>query len=132
MADATSKRLGLETRQQLLSRIHATVEVLKADVENDVREADGRPFNGATVADLHGKLSAAINALAGMIDMLAETISVMPDGHLNHAYNCWIRLRPAHDYQLGNPNSEQHCARCHCSCDPEGPGCGHYTGCPGC
>jgi hypothetical protein len=49
-----------------------------------------------------------------------------------HADDCFIRRRPPKDYELLNPDSEQHCSRCHCSCNPDGPGCGHWIGCPGC
>lgn len=52
--------------------------------------------------------------------------------HPGHDVDCAVRLRPEVDYELGNPDSEQHCSRCHCTCDPDGPGCGHWAGCPGC
>jgi hypothetical protein len=54
------------------------------------------------------------------------------DPHQSHVDNCWVRKRPPQYYELGNPDSEQHCSSCHCSCDPEGPRCGHWAGCPGC
>lgn len=49
-----------------------------------------------------------------------------------HRQNCRIWKRHPHDYEMGNPDSEQHCSSCHCSCDPDGPTCGHTAGCPGC
>jgi len=54
------------------------------------------------------------------------------DRPYGHAPACLSQGRPAVDYALGNPDSEQHCRACHCSCDPDGPTCGHYAGCPGC
>lgn len=52
--------------------------------------------------------------------------------HPGHDQLCLVRRRPTQDYEMGNPDSAQHCTHCHCSCDPEGPGCGHWAGCPGC
>ena len=35
-------------------------------------------------------------------------------------------------YGVGDPDGDQHCFACHCICDPYGPSCGHWIGCPGC
>jgi hypothetical protein len=49
-----------------------------------------------------------------------------------HRQNCHVWKHHPRDYEMGNPDSEQHCMSCHCSCDPEGPTCGHTAGGPGC
>ena len=40
------------------------LEMIINDMENDVKEAEGKPFNGRTLAELHGQLCATIQALA--------------------------------------------------------------------
>jgi hypothetical protein len=49
-----------------------------------------------------------------------------------HTQECPVADRPPEDYELNNPDSAQHCEQCHCTCDPDGPRCGHWAGCPGC
>lgn len=46
-------------------------EKVSADVEQDARDFDGKPFTGKTVAEYFGYHGAAIKAIA---DMLAETL----------------------------------------------------------
>jgi hypothetical protein len=42
------------------------------DMEADVLRMDGRPLNGALVAEMHGNLAAAISALAVMVANISE------------------------------------------------------------
>jgi hypothetical protein len=44
-----------------------TLQLIRDDMENDVKEFNGKPFNGRTVGEMHGQLCAAISALAGII-----------------------------------------------------------------
>lgn len=62
-----------ETLEALLTRMRAVCADIRQDMEDDVHRFDGAPFNGRTVATIHGNLAAAVSALAGMIDKLAES-----------------------------------------------------------
>lgn len=51
------------------------IEVLKTiadDMENDVKNFDGKPFNGRTVAQYFGCQGAAITALANIVRSILE------------------------------------------------------------
>lgn len=67
-------------------------------------------------------------AFAGSVDIP----TLYPSPNEAHYPTCTSLRKPPEDYELGNPDSEQHCRTCHCSCDPDGPTCGHTAGCPGC
>ena len=56
------------------------------------------------------------------------------DRYPAHAESCPVRRRDPRDFELGNPDSEQHCLSCHCTCSTgyDYPNCGHTFGCPGC
>lgn len=43
------------------------LDMIIADMEQDVKDADGMPFNGKTLATLHGQLCATIQALARIV-----------------------------------------------------------------
>lgn len=43
------------------------LEMIATDMENDVKEFDGRPFNGHTVAEYFGNQGAAMAALANIV-----------------------------------------------------------------
>lgn len=43
---------------------------IAADMERDVEEFNGKPFNGRTVGELQGNLAAAIGALAKIVETL--------------------------------------------------------------
>lgn len=66
-------QLDLEDRHTL-ERIKATVQVMKDDLEADVRRFDGAELTGRVVAEIHGTLAAACSALAGMTSSLAEIV----------------------------------------------------------
>lgn len=43
------------------------LDMIAADMKNDAKDFDGRPFNGRTVAEYFGNQGAAIAALANII-----------------------------------------------------------------
>jgi hypothetical protein len=43
------------------------LEMIIDDMENDVKEFDGAPFNGRTLATIHGNLCATIQVLAKIL-----------------------------------------------------------------
>ena len=45
---------------------------------------------------------------------------------------CRAHDKPPNYYGTVAPDSDGHCLSCHCACDPDGPRCGHWVGCPGC
>jgi hypothetical protein len=52
-----------------------------------------------------------------------------------HADDCPVTTTPDPDgmwWVLVHSDGWQHCESCHCTCDPDGPHCGHSAGCPGC
>lgn len=56
-------------------KLHKVIEVLKTiseDMENDVKEFDGKPFNGKTVAEYFGNHGAAIASLADIVKLMLE------------------------------------------------------------
>ncbi len=48
------------------------LKMIVADMKNDARDFDGRPFNGKTVAEYFGNQGAAIAALANIIKSMLE------------------------------------------------------------
>lgn len=40
------------------------LDMIIADMENDVKEFEGKPFTGKTLGELHGNLCATVQALA--------------------------------------------------------------------
>lgn len=56
--------------------------LIRQDMEQDVREFDGLPLAGKTVATIHGNLAAAVSALAGMIAALDERIDQAIEDHI--------------------------------------------------
>jgi hypothetical protein len=52
------------------------LEMIAADMENDAKNFDGKPFNGRTVAEYFGNQGAAIAALA---DILKSVLSKEPE-----------------------------------------------------
>lgn len=62
---------GSNKEENLMNRLIEICEQVAIDVENDVTEFEGKPFNGKTVATIYGYQAAAIKALA---DVLKEVI----------------------------------------------------------
>jgi hypothetical protein len=63
-----------------------TLEVLEmiiADMQTDVAEFEGKPFNGKTLGELHGILAATIQALAKIMKKHIEEASSEPEGKPN-------------------------------------------------
>ncbi len=48
------------------------LEMIAADMKNDARDFDGRPFNGKVVASYFGNQGAAIAALADIMKSILE------------------------------------------------------------
>jgi len=48
------------------------LEIIAADMKNDAKEFDGKPFNGRTVAEYFGNHGAAIAALANIVRSILE------------------------------------------------------------
>ena len=53
----------LKTKEQ----IDTVLNMIAADMKNDAKEFDGRPFTGRTVAEYFGYQGAAIAALANIV-----------------------------------------------------------------
>ena len=56
----------------LKEKLLKVCEQVSADVENDVHEFEGKPFNGRTVATYFGYQAAAIKALSDVLKRLIE------------------------------------------------------------
>lgn len=54
------------------NRLIKICEQVAADVENDAKEFDGKPFTGKTVAEYFGNHGAAIAALSDVLKELLE------------------------------------------------------------
>ena len=50
------------------------LDMIIDDCEKDVNDFEGKPFNGKTVAEMHGILEAKIQALAKVIKKIAEEV----------------------------------------------------------
>lgn len=48
------------------------LETIAADMEQDAKDFDGKPFNGKTVAEYFGNQGAAIAALANIIKSILK------------------------------------------------------------
>lgn len=48
--------------------------LIAGDAEGDVREFEGKPFNGRAIADFNGKQNAMIQALANILKELVEEL----------------------------------------------------------
>ena len=55
-----------------INKISKTLETIAADMKNDAKNFDGRPFNGKVVAEYFGNHGAAISALANIIKLILE------------------------------------------------------------
>ena len=56
-----------------MERIHEMLDMIIDDCAKDVRDFDGREFNGKTLGELHGILEAKIRILAEIIKELLPT-----------------------------------------------------------
>jgi hypothetical protein len=54
------------------------LELIAATMEADVEEFEGKPFDGQTVGELHGRLAAAITALADTLKDILESGNEQP------------------------------------------------------
>ena len=50
------------------------LDMIIDDCEKDVNDFEGKPFNGKTVAEMHGILEAKIQALAKVVKKIAEEV----------------------------------------------------------
>ena len=50
------------------------LDMIIDDCEKDVNDFEGKPFNGKTVAEMHGILEAKIQALAKVVKKIAEQL----------------------------------------------------------
>ncbi len=48
-----------------------------------------------------------------------------------HTEDCGVQDKPT-KFFMSIEIGDDHCTSCHCTCDPEGPTCNHWIGCPGC
>ena len=48
------------------------LRMIAADMKNDAKNFDGRPFNGKTIAEYFGNQGAAISALANIVKSILE------------------------------------------------------------
>ena len=56
----------------VMEDIKTTLNMIKVDMENDVKKFDGSSFNGKIVAEYFNNLGAAIATLAFIIEKLIE------------------------------------------------------------
>lgn len=47
-----------------MSNVIQVLDMIIQDMENDVKEFDGKPFTGKTLGELHGNLCATVQVLA--------------------------------------------------------------------
>ncbi len=57
-----------------MDKIKHVMKLISTDLENDIKELDGMPFNGKVVAEAFGKQAAAIQALTKAVERLAEAM----------------------------------------------------------
>jgi hypothetical protein len=57
---------------ELKEKLVKICEMVSADVESDVNEFEGKPFDGRTVATYFGNQAAAIKALSDVLKRLIE------------------------------------------------------------
>ena len=50
-----------------MSTIIEVLEMIISDMEKDVKDFEGKPFDGRTLGELHGNLCATIQALAKVL-----------------------------------------------------------------
>ena len=50
------------------------LDMIIDDCEKDVNDFEGKPFNGKTVAEMHGILEAKIQVLAKVVKKIAEQL----------------------------------------------------------
>ena len=50
------------------------LDMIIDDCKKDVEDFEGKPFNGKTVAEMHGILEAKIEALAKIVKKIAEEV----------------------------------------------------------
>ena len=63
-----------DRKEQEMSKIIKVLNQIMEDCEQDVKDFDGREFNGKTLGELHGILEATINAIARIVKKLALKI----------------------------------------------------------
>ena len=63
------KRIGGSMKKEL-----EVLDMIIDDCEKDVNDFEGKPFNGKTVAEMHGILEAKIQALAKVVKKIAEQL----------------------------------------------------------
>ena len=52
-------------------KIAATTAMIRADIANDMRDLEGKPLDGPTVAMAFGNLASQVDALAGILYAIA-------------------------------------------------------------
>lgn len=57
----------LNSREIKMSNMLQVLDMIIADMENDAKEFEGKPFTGKTLGELHGNLCAAVQALAEIV-----------------------------------------------------------------
>ncbi|HEY9408877.1 MAG TPA: hypothetical protein VIP77_04790 [Jiangellaceae bacterium] len=57
---------------ELRDKITAVTTTIRADIANDMRDLEGKPLDGRTVAEAFGNLASQVDALAGMLHAIAE------------------------------------------------------------
>lgn len=65
--------------------IRETCAMIRQDMAEDVSRYDGSQLDGRVVGEIHGNLSAAVSALAGMIAALDEWIDDAIEQHREDA-----------------------------------------------
>ena len=55
-----------------LKKMSDVLQMISDDTEKDVKHFEGQPFNGRTLGELHGNLSASVDALAKTLKTLID------------------------------------------------------------
>jgi hypothetical protein len=57
------------------AKFAATFHMIREDVENDIKGADGKPLTGPLVAELFANQGAAIFAIAGILEKMCQELA---------------------------------------------------------
>jgi hypothetical protein len=62
-----------------MGSIPEVLDMIVADMEQDVKDFEGKPFTGKTLGELHGNLCAAVQALAKIMKKHLEEPESKPN-----------------------------------------------------
>lgn len=63
---------SIQAKENKLKRISEVMGLVSHDMENDVKNFEGKPFNGRTLGEAHGQLCAAVQAVAKALKQIVD------------------------------------------------------------